>query len=209
MVNGAVVGELFDVGGVGGGHLVYGEDLAAVEVLDAHGPGTAGVDPDRMWSALGDVAERRVHHSRLFDDLGVDAPVVDDEWQASDLYPDAVACLSRLHEAGYLVGVAANQHAHADDFCRRLFPFDLIGISALWGVDKPAPQFFERVTAALPFRAEEIAYVGDRADNDVAPALAAGMVGVHIKRGPWGRAHESPEAAITIESLDELPAALA
>jgi HAD superfamily hydrolase (TIGR01509 family) len=168
----------------------------------------AGVEPERMWSALGDVAARRVHHTQVYDDLGVEPPVVDDEWQASDLYPDAVACLSRLRDAGYLVGVAANQHAHADEFCRRLFPFDLIGISALWGVDKPAPAFFERVAAALPCRAEEIAYVGDRVDNDVEPALAAGMVAVHLKRGPWGRAHESPSAAIAVESLDELPAAL-
>jgi FMN phosphatase YigB (HAD superfamily) len=50
--------------------------------------------------------------------------------------------------------------------------------------------------------------VGDRVDNDVGPALAAGMVGVHIKRGPWGYLHEPPAAAIRIRSLDELPAVL-
>ena len=169
----------------------------------------AGVEPDRMWSALGEVAARRVHHTQVYDDLGVAPPVVEDEWQPSDLYPDAVACLSRLREAGYLVGVAANQHAHADAFCRRLFPFDLIGISALWGVDKPAPAFFERIAASFPFPSEQIAYVGDRVDNDVEPALAAGMVAVHLRRGPWGIAHETPAPAVAIESLDELPAVLA
>jgi FMN phosphatase YigB (HAD superfamily) len=51
--------------------------------------------------------------------------------------------------------------------------------------------------------------VGDRVDNDVGPALAAGMVGVHIKRGPWGFLHEPPREAIRIRSLDELPGALA
>jgi FMN phosphatase YigB (HAD superfamily) len=54
----------------------------------------------------------------------------------------------------------------------------------------------------------KIAYVGDRVDNDVLPALAAGLVAVHIKRGPWGHLHEPPTAAIRIRSLDELPAAL-
>ena len=39
-----------------------------------------------------------------------------------------------------------------------------------------------------------IAYVGDRADNDVGPAIAAGMVGVHIRRGPWGHLQEPPPA---------------
>ncbi len=53
-----------------------------------------------------------------------------------------------------------------------------------------------------------IAYVGDRADNDVGPAIAAGMVGVHIRRGPWGHLQEPPPGAIRITSLDELPAVL-
>ena len=42
----------------------------------------------------------------------------------------------------------------------------------------------------------------------VEPALAAGMVGVHIRRGPWGHLHEPPPEAIRIRSLDELPAAV-
>ena len=40
------------------------------------------------------------------------------------------------------------------------------------------------------------------------PALAAGLVGVHIRRGPWGHLHEPPAGAIAIRSLDELPEAL-
>ena len=51
--------------------------------------------------------------------------------------------------------------------------------------------------------------MGDRVDNDVVPALAAGMVAVHIRRGPWGYLHEPPAEAIRIHSLDELPAVLA
>jgi FMN phosphatase YigB (HAD superfamily) len=52
---------------------------------------------------------------------------------------------------------------------------------------------------------ERIAYVGDRVDNDVLPALAAGMVAVHIRRGPWGYLQQPPPNAIRITSLDELP----
>ena len=54
----------------------------------------------------------------------------------------------------------------------------------------------------------EIAYVGDRVDNDVVPALAAGMTAVHIRRGAWSH-QEPPPQAIRIHSLDELPAVLA
>ena len=48
-------------------------------------------------------------------------------------------------------------------------------------------------------RPTEIAYVGDRLDNDVRPAAAAGMVAIFIRRGPgrWIQAGRSnpPEAA--------------
>ena len=41
------------------------------------------------------------------------------------------------------------------------------------------------------------------------PALSAGMVAVHVRRGPWGRLHDAPTAAISVRSLEELPDALA
>jgi FMN phosphatase YigB (HAD superfamily) len=60
--------------------------------------------------------------------------------------------------------------------------------------------------------APEIAYVGDRLDNDVLPAKAAGMFAIFIRRGPWGYLHatrpEASEADARIESLLELPSLL-
>ena len=75
-------------------------------------------------------------------------------------------------------------------------------------VEKPAPAFFERIVSECGVDADEIAYVGDRVDNDVEPALAAGMVAVHIRRGPWGHLHEPPPEALAVGSLAELPEAL-
>jgi FMN phosphatase YigB (HAD superfamily) len=86
---------------------------------------------------------------------------------------------------------------------------DVVGSGARWGVEKPAAEFFDRVVEEAGFEAEEIAYVGDRVDNDVNPALAAGMVAVHVRRGPWGHLHEPPPEAIGVRSLAELPEALA
>jgi FMN phosphatase YigB (HAD superfamily) len=61
--------------------------------------------------------------------------------------------------------------------------------------------------------ASEIAYVGDRVDNDVRPAAAAGMRAIFIRRGPWAWIQaprdDPPEATLTIATLAELPAALA
>jgi FMN phosphatase YigB (HAD superfamily) len=79
-------------------------------------------------------------------------------------------------------------------------------------VEKPSPEFFGRVVAECGCPAAEIAYVGDRLDNDVRPALAAGFVTVFLRRGPWAHLAPPPEvtrAHISIESLAELPGRLA
>ena len=73
---------------------------------------------------------------------------------------------------------------------------------------RPDGAFFERVIRESGHAAGEVAYVGDRVDNDVRPALAAGMVAVHVRRGPWGFLHEPPAGALRIDSLEELPGVL-
>ena len=104
------------------------------------------------------------------------------------------------------MGAVGNTPAETEELLRD--HVDLIGSSARWGVEKPAPEFFHRLIDEAGVDAEEIAYVGDRVDNDVEPALAAGMVAVHIRRGPWGHLHEPPGGALRIDGLDELRGAL-
>jgi FMN phosphatase YigB (HAD superfamily) len=77
------------------------------------------------------------------------------------------------------------------------------------GVRKPDPAFFERLVELAGVEAGELAYVGDRVDNDVLPALAAGLVAIHLRRGPWGLLQATPAGVTAIRSLAELPAALA
>ena len=115
-----------------------------------------------------------------------------------------------MRAAGYRVGLAGNQSAALEEWARsESLPVDTIGSSASWGVRKPSPAFFERLVEEAGFEAGEIAYVGDRLDNDVVPAAACGLVAVWIRRGPWGRLQRGHErAALQIESLTELPAAL-
>ena len=129
---------------------------------------------------------------------------------ADDLYPDALDCLRALAADGYRLGVAANQPA-ATAALARGFGIDLalVGMSADWGVHKPDPAFFERIARELELPPEKVAYVGDRVDNDVRPAKAAGMVAVFVRRGPWGWIQagrdDPPEADLVVESLAELP----
>ena len=56
----------------------------------------------------------------------------------------------------------------------------------------------------------EVAYVGDRVDNDVLPAAAAGLVAIHVRRGPWGRLQRRrPRRRRAVDDLASLPDALA
>ena len=197
------------------------------------------VDETRLWSdwadwlgvprltflaALGAVIARGADHREVFDlvcpglDLGA-------EWErrvaaaapcrsGPDFYPDAVPCLVALHQAGYRLAIVGNQPARTEDVLRTVaVPLAFAASSETWGVTKPDPAFFERIADELALPPSEIAYVGDRVDNDIRPAAAAGMVAVFVRRGPWawiqaGRS-DPPEAALTVESLADLPVALA
>jgi FMN phosphatase YigB (HAD superfamily) len=122
-------------------------------------------------------------------------------------------CLATLAAAGYRLGVVGNQPSGAEaTFRDGPVAIELVASSATWGVAKPDAAFFARISSELDLAPDEVAYVGDRVDNDVGPAAQAGMVAVFIRRGPWawiqaGRT-DPPDAAIVIESLDELPRAL-
>ncbi len=136
------------------------------------------------------------------------------DFYASDLYPDAIPCLAALKSRGLKVLIAGNQPIEAEAALARLqVPADQIATSAGWGVAKPDPAFFRRVIDAAGEPADSIAYVGDRMDNDVLPARAAGMMAVLLRRGPWGWMHaERPDAGaahLLLHDLASLPDALA
>ena len=133
----------------------------------------------------------------------------------ADLYPDARPAMAALREMGVWVGVAGNQPSRAGEILRSLdLPADLIATSDDWGVSKPDPAFFRAVAGAAPCAAGEIVYVGDRIDNDLKPAKAAGMRTAFIRRGPWGYILDRhPDMATAVDwrmtTLAELPALVA
>ena len=135
-------------------------------------------------------------------------------FDAADLYPDAIPCLQTLKDRGLWTGIVGNQPVWSEDRLRGMdLPVDFIGVSARIGAIKPSPEFFRVVLGKTPFPVAEIAFVGDRLDNDVVPARSAGMLSVFLRRGPWGTIHarwpEAAQADVTIDSLAELPLALA
>lgn len=128
---------------------------------------------------------------------------------AADFYPDALPCLRALRAAGHALGLAGNQPARAGRLLRGLdLPVDVVATSDEWGVAKPDPAFFARIVEVAGLAPAEIAYVGDRVDNDVRPALAAGLRAVQVRRGPWAYIDDEPRTWPVVDDLRDLPAHL-
>ena len=173
-----------------------------------------GLQPHVVWAALGVTIARGEEHTALWGHLGIEEPPR--WWQEipyalEDLYPDALDCLERVRALGLRVGVVGNQSEALEAWAREsALPADVISSSASLGVRKPAPAFFDKVVDLMGCSAAEVAYVGDRVDNDVLPAAAAGLIAIHVRRGPWGRLQRTPlEATLGVDDLDSLPKALA
>jgi HAD superfamily hydrolase (TIGR01662 family) len=173
-----------------------------------------GLQPHVVWAALGVTIARGEEHDALWGHLGIETPPRwwnEVPYSLEDLYPDALESLRRVRELGLRVGIAGNQTETLERWAREAaLPADVIASSASMGVRKPDPAFFARVVELVGCEPAEVAYVGDRVDNDVLPAAAAGLVAVHVRRGPWGRLQRTPpEAALGLDDLASLPEALA
>ncbi len=169
----------------------------------------AGVPEFTLAGVLGGLIERREHHRSIFGFMqieSVDPNIVGYSIEASDLYPDVVPVLQQLKAAGYLLGVTGNQPEGAAEQMEALgLPLDLVASSAVWGVSKPDPGFFERIAQEMDLTPDRMVHVGDRLDNDVLPAQAIGMHAVLLRRGPWGYLHATwPEMADVPHAIDGL-----
>ena len=133
-------------------------------------------------------------------------------WHSEDEvpYPDVLSTLTELKQRGYKLGVIANQNYGTEDRLNnwnlRQF-FDVIAASAELSMAKPDPVIFEWALNQADCRPQNAVMVGDRMDNDMAPANRLGMHTVRLLRG-LGAYHkpqtddEKPE--YTISSLAEL-----
>ena len=175
-----------------------------------------GVPRLTFMAAYGAGIERGGELSDVFDVLDIPdwrawLPAIDAAYgafQAGDLYPDVLRAVDALRRDGWRVAVIGNQPARRNAELRALGVVpDVMAMSAEMGVAKPDGAFFARALGLMGDPPPgEVAYVGDRIDNDVLPSSAAGMRSVWLRRGPWGviPAAAPPEAALVVSSLDEL-----
>ena len=108
----------------------------------------------------------------------------------------------------YKLGIIANQHplvaqAIADYGIADLF--DVIVISEIVHLFKPDPAIFQYGIREAQITPEEVLFVGDRPDNDIGPAKAAGMKTVRFKRGiQYTLYNPTDPALIADETVEEV-----
>ena len=125
-------------------------------------------------------------------------------------FPDAAPILSECKRRGFQLGIIANQNPGTKRRLEQwnlLSYFDVIAASAELGVAKPDPAIFQWVLHQANCLPQDCAIVGDRLDNDIAPANRIGMCSIRLLRG-LGAYHE-PQCddeipSYTIPSLMDL-----
>jgi FMN phosphatase YigB (HAD superfamily) len=151
--------------------------VGSTEVTKSAGAGFAGAGVGRVTAIVFDVGETLVDETRnwerVADEVGVprftlmaligaaaergERPHKALEWLDvkpsrgaflhDELYPDAVACLSRCRTAGLVVGAVGNMGIGHESL---LEPHvDFVSSSERLGVEKPSPEFFERIVDKL------------------------------------------------------------
>ena len=180
-----------------------------------------GVPTFTLFGVVGGLAARGAEHTEFLPLLrpgadlaaelaakeaaGLVAPL-----DAADLYADAVPALSALRADGWRIVIGGNQPLQFQRLVEELgLPADVVVSSGSLGAAKPDAGFFAGAASAAGVDVAQCVHVGDRVDNDVRAARRAGMLPVHVRRGPWGLLHaDDPDVDLQVSSLTELPALL-
>jgi putative hydrolase of the HAD superfamily len=121
-------------------------------------------------------------------------------------YPDAPPALEELRSRGVKLVIASNWDCSLPEWLAPAGIMELVDdvvTSAEVGAAKPEPRVFQRALALAGVEPDAALHVGDKVDNDVAGAAAAGIRGVLVQREG-----EPPPGVEAVRSLLELPALL-
>ena len=102
------------------------------------------------------------------------------------LYPNTEAVLKNLIGKGYRLGIIANQLPGTKQRLQNwgiLKSFEVVVASAEEGISKPDQEIFKRALSYAGCQPVDAVMIGDRLDNDIAPAKQIGMKTVWVKQG--------------------------
>jgi putative hydrolase of the HAD superfamily len=124
--------------------------------------------------------------------------------------PDIAETLTRLKEAGLKLGILSNTFINSSTLEKHLEQlgilkfFDTRLYSYQFRFRKPDPRIFITAATAIGEKLPNILYVGDRIDNDIAPAIELDMYAA-LKNTYSTYGKKLPKGVWEIASLRELP----
>jgi FMN phosphatase YigB (HAD superfamily) len=126
------------------------------------------------------------------------------------LYPKAIGAIAALSSAGLRLILAANTVASEQHRLSLVHVgvFPLVSgfcLSGEIGVSKPDAEFYAYVIEAANAKPERILHVGNTIDEDIIPALAAGMHAVYVTTGNPDRTCPIPEGVPVLDGVGDLP----
>jgi HAD superfamily hydrolase (TIGR01549 family) len=176
------------------GNILLDEDPLTFHVFCRHVEAIREVRPEKTFEDLLAEREARVLAGSAWPLHEVAAAYLSERrcaevWEAVDrevrarfaeLSPIIPGALSLVQELGYRyrLGLIANQGPECRDLLLDLelwHHFEVTALGELEGVFKPNQALFRRALERAECRANECLMVGDRVDNDLAPAAAMGM----------------------------------
>jgi len=125
--------------------------------------------------------------------------------------PEAASTLAALRARGYRLAAVSNNDGLLRDkllHCKMLDYFEFTVDSAEVGVAKPDPAIYSIACDRAKLKPEQCLHVGDRWDNDVAAAMAAGLKAAWLRRDASQSVPGGAEVWAVLRRLGELPARL-
>ncbi len=139
-----------------------------------------------IWTLAAAHADRVAVAAAVYASVAAGGDARDRERGGIELRPGADALLQRLSSRGLRLAIVANQPHKVRSELRRVGidrNFTHVELPGDDGIRKPDPRFFLRACQALGVVPERTIMVGDRIDNDIAPARALGMRAVRLRTG--------------------------
>lgn len=125
--------------------------------------------------------------------------------------PDIIDSLRALKESGLKLAIVSNTFLHESCLDRHLQQAGILDFfqfrfySYKFDYRKPDQRIFQVAAEKIGERPQNILFIGDRIDNDINPALKAGMCSVLI-RAYTNVGRRVPEGVFEIDKISELPA---
>jgi HAD superfamily hydrolase (TIGR01549 family) len=127
-----------------------------------------------------------------------------------NIEPDLAQTLEKLKSAGLKLGILSNTFVNAFMLEKHLEQFNLPGYFSVrlysyqFKYRKPNPKIFVDAAQMIGCLPENVLYVGDRLDNDVAGSTKANMTPI-LKRAYTNAGKPIPQNVSVIDNISELP----